>query len=109
MWVVRYRQVYSENLTGRTETDLPFGLAPEIRSKRPRGTAMPERPALLIVAEQRELLRQALADAVFYRDPPVDCDACDPVDGLCDECAAGLARATAYLELGEKLGMEVPA
>jgi hypothetical protein len=70
---------------------------------------MSDRLAPLVTAEQRELLCQALADAVFYRDPPVDCDACDRVDGLCGECAAGLARARAYLDLGEELGMEVPA
>ena len=69
---------------------------------------MSDRLAPLVTAEQRELLRQALADAVFYRDPPLNCDACDPIDGLCGGCAAGLARATAYLELVEDLGMQVP-
>jgi hypothetical protein len=29
-------------------------------------------------------------------------------DRLCDNCAAGLARASAYLALGRKLGIEVP-
>jgi hypothetical protein len=70
---------------------------------------MPHRLLSLVTTEQRELLRQALADAVFYRDPPLDCDGCDAADGLCAECASGLARATAYLGLGEELGMEVPA
>jgi hypothetical protein len=55
---------------------------------------------------QRELLRQALADAVSYRDPPLTCRACDVLDGLCGQWAAGLARARAYLALGGALGME---
>jgi hypothetical protein len=63
---VRYR-------TERPETDVPFGLAPEIRPEMSRGNAMPERLALL------------------------------------NECASGLARATAYLKLGDELGMEIPA
>lgn len=60
---------------------------------------------------QRELLAQALADAVSYRDPPVHCPACDDQapDALCEQCAVALARATAYLDLGRKLGLEVPA
>jgi hypothetical protein len=52
------------------------------------------------VPEQREVLRQALADAVYYRDPPVWCPACPAPDRLCVECADGLARARAYLALG---------
>jgi len=59
-------------------------------------------------ADQRELLQQALADAVFYCDPPAQCSRCEALDGLCDECAAGLDRARAYLALGRQLGMEVP-
>jgi hypothetical protein len=58
--------------------------------------------------EQREVLAQALADAVYYRDPPVHCRACEAQDVLCDQCAAGLALARAYLTLGRKLGMQVP-
>jgi hypothetical protein len=58
---------------------------------------------------QRELLRQALADAVYYRDPPVECSACEVRDGLCDQCAAELARARSYLALGRELGMEASA
>jgi hypothetical protein len=71
--------------------------------------AMSDRVLSLVTAEQRELLCLALADVVFYRDPPLNCDACDPMTGLCGACAAGLARATAYLELSEELGMQVPA
>jgi len=67
---------------------------------------MPGHRTHTVPAEQRALLRDALADAVFYRDPPVDCDACDALDGLCDACAAGLARARAYLALGRALGVD---
>jgi hypothetical protein len=57
-------------------------------------------------AEQREVLSQALSDAVFYRDPPLACPACPSPDRLCEECAAGLARARAYLALGHAFGLE---
>jgi hypothetical protein len=68
-------------------------------------------PTITLEPEQRELLRQALADAVFYRDPPVYCSACEvqqAEDALCEECAAGLARASAYLTLSTTLGMHEP-
>jgi hypothetical protein len=70
-------------------------------------------PATITVqAGQRDLLAQALTDAVYYRDPPVHCAACaaqqDP-DALCPECAATLARATAYLDLRRTLGLEAPS
>jgi cellulase/cellobiase CelA1 len=65
--------------------------------------------ALLVPTAQREVLRQALADAVFYRDPPVDCRACAGGGELCDACADGLARARAYLGLGRELGIEISA
>lgn len=70
---------------------------------------MPDRLVLHVPAAQREVLRQALTDAVYYRDPPVQCRACEALDGLCGECAAGLARARSYLALGRELGVEVPA
>lgn len=66
---------------------------------------------LTLQPDQRELLAQALADAIHYRDPPVHCPSCDARDAqraLCDDCAATLARATAYLDLGRKLGLEAP-
>jgi hypothetical protein len=69
---------------------------------------MPD-PALLVPPAQREVLRQALADAVFYRDPPVECSACARRGELCDACADGLMRARAYLGLGRQLGMEISA
>lgn len=58
--------------------------------------------------EQCDLLAQALADAVYYRDPPLHCHACEAQDGLCEECAAGLVRARAYLTLDRELGMREP-
>jgi hypothetical protein len=64
-------------------------------------------PAPPVPPSQREILSQALADAVYYRDPPAQCQACDSVDRLCDDCAAGLARARAYLALSRELGIEV--
>ncbi len=65
-------------------------------------------PAPPVPPGQRETLRQALADAVSYRDPPAQCRACEALNGLCDQCAAGLARARTYLALARALGMEVP-
>jgi hypothetical protein len=70
---------------------------------------MPDRLVLPLALEQREVLRQALADAVYYCDPPLRCRSCDALGGLCGECAAGLARARAYLALGRQLGLEVSA
>jgi hypothetical protein len=67
---------------------------------------MSQFPLILAEApEQRELLRQALADAVHYRDPPVRCPACSMPDLLCEECADGLNRARAYLALSRVLGL----
>jgi hypothetical protein len=60
-----------------------------------------------MTAEQREVLRNALADAVYYRDPPVECPACEAQGVLCEACVAGLARARAYLAVGRELGMEL--
>jgi hypothetical protein len=54
----------------------------------------------------REILQQALADAVYYRDPPVYCPACEFQDALCEDCAAGLERARAYLTLSRTLGTQ---
>jgi hypothetical protein len=67
--------------------------------------------AITLQPDQRDLLAQALADAVHYRDPPVHCPACDAQDtdgALCADCAATLARATAYLGLGRTLGLNAP-
>ena len=67
---------------------------------------MPDRVVLPVAPEQRELLGQALADAVYYRDPPLVCVVCEECGGLCEGCAAGLARARAYLDLRRDLGLE---
>lgn len=69
-------------------------------------------PNLTVSHEQRQLLQNALADAVYYRDPPVKCDACEALNDetkLCGECAELLARSSAYLDLGNELGMTVSA
>ncbi len=70
---------------------------------------MRDRLAPPVPASGQELLRQALADAVYYRDPPLECQDCGADGGLCARCAAGLACARAYLALGRDLGMDVPA
>jgi hypothetical protein len=54
---------------------------------------------------QRETLRQALADAIFYRDPPLQCADCERLAGLCIQCAAGLSQARAYLALSREFGI----
>ena len=64
------------------------------------------RPTITLQPGQREILQQALADAVYYRDPPVYCLACEVGGALCEECAAGLARARAYLTLSRTLGAQ---
>ena len=61
-----------------------------------------------VPAAQREVLRQALTDAVYYRDPPVECGVCEAVDGLCEACAAGLACARVYLALDRELDPGLP-
>jgi hypothetical protein len=68
---------------------------------------MSDTPAVLTAApRQREVLRQALADAIYYRDPPVQCAACPSPDRLCGPCAAGHERARAYMALSYDLGLE---
>jgi hypothetical protein len=64
---------------------------------------------LTLRADQRELLAQALADAVYYRDPPVHCPTCPTPDTLCPQCTTDLARARAYLTLSTDLGVPLPA
>jgi len=56
---------------------------------------------------QREVLGQALADAIKYRTPGI-CEECDVrPEGLCDDHAADLDLTDAYLALGRELGIEV--
>jgi hypothetical protein len=53
-------------------------------------------PATLTLRpEQCELLARALADAVYYRDPPLQCPTCSTPDTLFDKCSADLTRARA--------------
>jgi hypothetical protein len=61
------------------------------------GTVITLRPG------QREVLEQALADAIFYRDPPLNCGVCEAQDTLCSRCAAELARARSYVTLSDTL------
>ena len=57
---------------------------------------------------QRDVLRQALADAVYYRDPPLRCLDCEALGRLCRQCNAGLCQARAYLALSRDLGISPP-
>jgi len=58
-----------------------------------------------VAAAQRDVLRHALADAVYYRDPPLYCHTCETLDGLCGRCAAGFSQALAYVSLSRELGI----
>jgi len=57
---------------------------------------------------QREVLGQALADAVTYRVPSGSCTGCEghPAE-LCADHAADLDKTDAYLALARTLGVEV--
>lgn len=58
---------------------------------------------------QREVLGQALADAIEYRTPEADCAECDTrPEGLCCDHAADLDLTDAYIALARELGIEVP-
>jgi hypothetical protein len=54
---------------------------------------------------QIAVLQRALADAVFYRDPPLRCPDCETLGRLCGQCAADLSQARAYLALSRELGI----
>ncbi len=64
--------------------------------RRVSGTA-PER--------QRELLAQALGDAVAYRRPEGPCSDCEEQRALCGDHAADLARSLGYVDLATFLGI----
>lgn len=68
-----------------------------------------EQATVVLDEAQREVLGQALADALEYRMPDGFCSDCEasPVD-LCDAHAADLDRTDAYLVLARDLGIEVP-
>ena len=57
---------------------------------------------------QLKVLGHALADAVAHRDPSGQCNGCDESPaGLCEDHAADLDKADAYLELARQLEIEV--
>ena len=57
---------------------------------------------------QRDVLAQALADAVEYRTPGADCADCDASPaGLCADHAEDLDKTDACLALARVLGIEV--
>jgi hypothetical protein len=67
------------------------------------GTAVP----IPLQDEQREVLGQALADAIEYRTPG-SCEECDVrPEGLCNDHAADLDLTDAYLALARELGLEL--
>lgn len=55
--------------------------------------------------EQREILRQAIDDAIYYRDPPQKCVACESSGDLCGGCAETLAIGLKYLQIARELGL----
>jgi hypothetical protein len=69
----------------------------------------PATSAESLSAEHREILAQALADAIQFRDASGFCPHCEAHPaGLCDDHAADLDLADAYLALARELGIEVP-
>jgi hypothetical protein len=57
---------------------------------------------------QREVLGQALADAIARRTPEGFCAECEArPEGLCNDCAADLDLTDAYLALARELDVEV--
>ena len=60
-------------------------------------------------AGQREVLAQALADAIEHRTPYGDCTDCNArPEGLCNDHAADLDLTDSYLALARELAIEVP-
>jgi hypothetical protein len=68
-------------------------------------TALPV--AALLAEAQREVLAQALADAIEHRTPGFCGDCLDDPAGLCDDHADDLARTDLYLHLAAELGLEI--
>jgi hypothetical protein len=57
---------------------------------------------------QREVLAQALADAITRRTPSGFCPECEVrPENLCNECAADLDLTDSYIALGRELGLAV--
>jgi hypothetical protein len=67
-----------------------------------------DEPGPLEQLGQRGILRQALTDAIAYRDPSGICPDCDvhPA-GLCSDHAEDLDKTDAYLALARQLGLEM--
>jgi hypothetical protein len=83
---------------------------PKTGTRLRKDIGMSDAPTALTAApQQRETLRQALDDAIYYRDPPLQCTACPSPERLCDQCAAGHERARAYLALSYELGLQEPS
>jgi hypothetical protein len=59
-----------------------------------------------VTRQQREVLRRALDDAIFYRDPPQECPACEAAANLCGQCAETLAISLTYLRTAKELGFD---
>jgi hypothetical protein len=59
-----------------------------------------------MTGEQREVLRRAVEDAVYYRDPPLKCPACETAPDLCSACADGLAIGLKYLLTARELRLD---
>ena len=79
------------------------------------GARLADMLALLLAAPeslsdlgQLVILRQALTDAIAYRDPSGTCPLCDhhPA-GLCEDHADDLDKTDAYLALARSLGLEM--
>jgi hypothetical protein len=57
---------------------------------------------------QREVLAQALGDAIEYRTPEGFCADCEMrPEGLCNDHAADLDLTDAYIALSRELGLEI--
>jgi hypothetical protein len=54
-----------------------------------------------VTREQQEILRQAIDDAIYYRDPPQKCESSGD---LCGGCAETLAIGLKYLQTARELG-----
>ena len=63
-----------------------------------------------LTGEQADILAEALADAVAFRQPRYDCPGCmwEPIPWACPDHFADEARAEAYISLAAELGLEAP-
>ena len=61
-----------------------------------------------LTGAQREVLRQALHDAIAWHEDPEPCGSCEYVaPALCAEHAEAVAQRDAYVKLARALGIEV--